>query len=565
MAAHFFRATGNWDNVNTWSDTDGGGAGSTYPVAGDDVTIKTTGATKTLTVNVDSACATITCSSASTATLAGSNALTVSGNAVFLSTMTVTYTGILSVGGDFNSGTKTFTEVDIVGATCAIVNSSSFTTLKFINPSAAQVVTITHGKTLTVSGTFTATGQTTVNRCAITSDTTSHATINAGTVAVTKATLSYITGTGAGSWDLHASDVLQAVTSSCTGITFGLYWVGDAGNTSNIAKWSSVSGATANAIIVPDSTTSAYFDANSFTLDTQTVTVNASLSCLNMDWTNAGANNPDFAVQNSITIVNNQTYIAAMTITPTSGKYIIVSGACTLLTNTCVIGNLETSGASAALTLGDALNMGSNLLYIKQGTFSTSASNFSVTCGNISDSASANTKTVTLGNSTVSCTKWSFTGTGALTLTANTATINMSGTIFDGDSNANYYIVNLTGTSAITITGNNTFAQLNFICTTGKQTIMLTAGSTQTCTTCNAHGYSVDYPLRIISSVAGTPATITATNWTGSQNVGIKDVTATNAVNLSGIHSLNFGGNTNITFTTKMIQRLLIAVALYKV
>ena len=55
--------------------------------------------------------------------------------------------------------------------------------------------------------------------------------------------------------------------------------------------------------------------------------------------------------------------------------------------------------------------------------------------------------------------------------------------------------------------------------------------------------------FRSKSSTPGTPATITTTNWTGVTGpLTIKDITATNAVDLSGIESYDAGGNTGITF-----------------
>ena len=71
------------------------------------------------------------------------------------------------------------------------------------------------------------------------------------------------------------------------------YWVGGTGNWSGAAHWSTASGGTGGAS-VPTSADSVYFDANSFTATGQTVTVDTTSSCLDMDWTGA-LYNPTFA------------------------------------------------------------------------------------------------------------------------------------------------------------------------------------------------------------------------------------------------------------------------------
>jgi len=59
-ADHYQIAPGNWNANATWSDTDGGAAGSSYPVAGDNVYRTATTDNRLLTVNVASACASLT-------------------------------------------------------------------------------------------------------------------------------------------------------------------------------------------------------------------------------------------------------------------------------------------------------------------------------------------------------------------------------------------------------------------------------------------------------------------------------------------------------------------------
>jgi hypothetical protein len=95
---HYLKATGNWANAATWSDTDGGAAGATFPVAGDNVYITANGNGLTLTVAVAAACASLICSGASTATVTLTNWLTVTGDITTVSNMTISGNGFLPSG-----------------------------------------------------------------------------------------------------------------------------------------------------------------------------------------------------------------------------------------------------------------------------------------------------------------------------------------------------------------------------------------------------------------------------------------------------------------------------------
>jgi hypothetical protein len=93
---HYLKATGNWADAGTWSDTDGGVAGTTFPVAGDSVYITANGNGLTLTIAADAFCDKLICSGANTATIAqGVNGLHIYGDLTLLSTMTYTGTGDL--------------------------------------------------------------------------------------------------------------------------------------------------------------------------------------------------------------------------------------------------------------------------------------------------------------------------------------------------------------------------------------------------------------------------------------------------------------------------------------
>ena len=99
MAARYLVSggTGNWNSTTNWSATSGGASGASFPVAGDSVIIDANSVNTNLTVNVASACATLTCSNY-TGNLTFTNTLSTTGNLVFSTGMTTSGAGSLSVG-----------------------------------------------------------------------------------------------------------------------------------------------------------------------------------------------------------------------------------------------------------------------------------------------------------------------------------------------------------------------------------------------------------------------------------------------------------------------------------
>jgi hypothetical protein len=299
----------------------------------------------------------------------------------------------------------------------------------------------------------------------------------------------------------------------------------------------------------PDATEDALFDC-AFNAG-KTVTVNAAASCLNMDWTGA-TNTPTLTLGSfPFYVYGNVTFITGMTVTK-SGFGI------SWLAN----GNFTSAGKSlkyVAILGGSVLTLTDNITCGRfsntQGTLVTN--NFSINTdeqGFLLDGAGA--KTLTLGSSVITTSDavgWNYSGSN-LTLTANTSTINVSGTgaFAGGAPTGSYGTINLNG-SAHTVSGAFTCVTLNRNGTaTTTDTITLTSGTNITATTFAMKGNSATNRLLVKSTVAGTSANVTATNWTGSQNINVKDIRAVNAVNLSAITggALDYTGNTNITFTT---------------
>ena len=216
---------------------------------------------------------------------------------------------------------------------------------------------------------------------------------------------------------------------------------------------------------------------------------------------------------------------------------------------------------SGTLTLNDALTTRPDG-YIRTDGGTTNTNNQTVTTGNFYVST-VTAKTITLGSSIIntSGSGWDMTiGGGAVTVTANTATINISGTgaLVGGNVNYNGATFNLIGT-AHTITGNFTCNSLTYHPTTHTNANVLTMTSGSTVTTEAGFvlvGNARSTQILVQSSTLGTAATITCANWTGSDNFDLMDITATNAVNFQTLGFMvgDCGGNTGITFPTAVPQ-----------
>lgn len=332
-------------------------------------------------------------------------------------------------------------------------------------------------------------------------------------------------------------------------------------NYSSTATWSSTANGLTTPASVPDAGVSwgisAICEAGAtLTLDS------ATQACLDMDWTGAG-NTPTLAFgTNYLYFYGDATFIAAMVTTGTDG-YIIARGAASKLTTN---GLVLTCGVSsqAKLTFQDDVTMTNRTLLCNVLNTILDTNGKTVNCGAVALS-DASAHTVTLGASVINCTSVVATLCEPLTttLTANTATINISGTgAFAGGTLTAWNNINLNGTAHI-VSGAFTCAILtrNGTATT-TDSITFTSGTTYTMTTCAMIGNSVTNRLLVKSSNAGIAATIATTNWTGTDAVNFRDIKATTQVDLSAITNFakDFGGNTNIIFTATMGGNLLSAV-----
>ncbi|GEM_PF-4524027 len=326
-------------------------------------------------------------------------------------------------------------------------------------------------------------------------------------------------------------------------------------NWSSTGTWSAASGGATGAS-VPTNADEVYVDAASVAGANAILSVDAAASCLSLSFAGA-TNTPTLAGSSSITFYGNVTLIVGMNVTFTGNWYpaensTFISAGKIISTNNLIMQYNKT------FQLGDDLSVGR--FSMTTGTFTTNNHNLTLTSGDGALNLNyANARTLNLGTSTLNIGDFQYDTGSNVTFAANTAAINIKTTrsLAAGNLDFNGANINLNGT-AHTVSGSPTGIDVftRNGTATKTDTITMTSGTTLTCTTFAMKGNSSTNRLLVQSSTLGTPAIITATNWTGSQNVDIIDITATNAVDLSAITggSGDCQGNTNITFTTAAAQ-----------
>jgi hypothetical protein len=343
------------------------------------------------------------------------------------------------------------------------------------------------------------------------------------------------------------------------------YWVGGTGtwNAVSTANWAASSGGASGAS-APTLADNVFFDANSNVGTTAfTLTITAA-TCL--DFTASGLDGVMTVVTsgtNSPLDVYGSMSLPASNLTwsPTTGCALTfrATTAKTLTTNGVVLNttSLIVDGVSGTLTLGSALSMTSTrILTVSNGTFSTSASNYSMIIGAISSSA-ATVRTINLNASAITLTGTSpiqMATTTNLTFTAGTSTITLSNAAPNFvATNLTFYNVSFTSTTSSTtpsITGSNTYNNFSFTSpASGIRLLTLTASQTINGTLTLGTANTPVRRIQVVSATAGTQITLTVATIATLTDCDFRDIVAAGASGTwSGTRLGNGLNNSNITF-----------------
>ena len=344
------------------------------------------------------------------------------------------------------------------------------------------------------------------------------------------------------------------------------YWVGGTGNWSDTAHWSDADAGTGG-FSVPTSADNANFSAGSFSVNGNTVTVDATASCNAIDFSGLDQTMTFTSSANSINIYGAITLSSKLTwtFTGTAYTYFKATTAVNLTINGAVpsFNVLYMNGVGGKWTLQDNMDCGTiNPWYFVNGEFDTNNKSITRVGADLSWQSSAGTKKLTLGSSVITLGNGVLFGDindAGLTVDAGTSTIKVYGDWFTGATKTFYNVeVNtisrLMGGSVGGFTCNN-LTRTSGASTNGNMPISstITVNNALTLTGNNASNYR----LIVASSTTGAQRTINtpAGNVTAS-NVDFRDIKFTNAVDLSSISggSGDGGGNSGITFTTAVPQ-----------
>lgn len=328
------------------------------------------------------------------------------------------------------------------------------------------------------------------------------------------------------------------------------YWVGgtDTWNGTAGTKWSTTSGGAGGAS-VPTSADDVFFDANS----TGTCTISSgntgakSITCTGFTGTLAGSAN--------INISGSLTLDAGMGFTHTGFMFFIGTG--TLTTAGKSLGNVGGNSAASNLTLGDALTT-TGLFSWENGTFN--SANYNITTGTSFNSASINTRTVSLGSSTITVgSVLSFdsrgltlnAGTSQITLTSSSAGFTGTG---GGTASLTWNNVSFTSTAVRTsaITGFNVFNNLSIAGPTSAGVIQITFDKPQTINgTLSTTGTAGNRRVWFRGVTYGIAHTLTINSAPSLTDADFRDIYVIGtAAPISGTRIGDLRGNNNITFDT---------------
>lgn len=434
----------------------------------------TTGAATIAMTGINAGLACFNLTSTGLTFTAGSSTINFTGNSQGLTAAGRTF-GTITISGD-----NVFTITG--GATIATLTRTASGTqgngLSFNNPT-------------TITGTLTVTGTSQTNRMFVRTATT------AGAIAITAAAVSL---TNVDFCSITAAGVASPFTGTSIGDGGGntnitanspvtRFWVGNGGNFSNTAHWSTSSGGTSGASMpLPQDTV--IFDSNSITTTSQTIVLDIQavpaldftnvLNSPGLTQTSTGNQLAQFYLGN-LNLTGIGTFTSVQCLYAKIGTMLLTSAGNTFSTMT--MNNTNSSG----IQLQDALTCGAFIL--NTGTFDTNGKNMTCLSASITVGFSF-TRAMTMGSTVLTITQTSGTPWNATTVLGLTFTAGTSRIVYTGGSASSktfagggltYYTVNFSGSGSgvFIMSGSNTFND-TIVIDTPPHTIQFTNGTTQT-------------------------------------------------------------------------------------
>ncbi|RBL88664.1 Ig-like domain-containing protein [Chitinophaga flava] len=363
------------------------------------------------------------------------------------------------------------------------------------------------------------------------------------------------------------------------------YWIGGSGDWNDPSHWSASSGGPGGAC-VPTAIDNVFFDANSFTNGSSTVSVAAGNAyCRNMDWTGAGFN-PEFNHTTSFSMEIWGNLVMNPVVTMNASPVFKGPSDVTITTNGSGKGSLVISidkpATNTVRFLDNFINPAGGTISPKSGIVDLTG--LTIKLSSISDYYSTGPTTIKITNATINVTEWYYAKSTSRTLEASGSSITAisfytSGSVYnkvdvqtsDGNKIAisgatitDLLFSNTTNPSGAFINANNTIGRLEFKSSgriTGINntigTLIFTPGkiytfTANTNTTITGDWFGNGTPCRLTEINTGGPGNATVTKTTGTVNfdyVRVKGITAAGITPFkAGEHSLDQGSNVNWSF-----------------
>lgn len=471
----------------------------------------------------------------------------------------------------FNGGGKTFNNVTInlFGGygNQQFSGSNTFANLTInANTGNYNWFTPQNGKTQTITGTLTISGNTQYKRIWVSSDSPGNATtLNAAAVVLQNADFMDVTATGAATWN----GTLIGDGGGNTGITFTtpltLFRVGAGGSWTD-ANWSLTSGGTTGQRF-PLLQDTVFIDANaSGNLTSGQLTTRSPIG-KNIDFTGF-AGSYGFGGLGQLTVMGNMTLATGITMGGNESLYFAGRGSFTISCKGKTFGStIVIAAPTGTYTLSDAFAT-TGQFDNQYGTLNTN--NQTVSCGSFTGNSTGGPRTFILGTSVITLTG---TSGNAVAMSASNTTMSAANATFvigvtsvssRTFAGANYSYGTLTytiagSTGALVITGANTFGTINFSDVTNVRTITFPSSNTTIITTAfNVNG-TTGKLMTVNSSTSGTAATLSYTGG-GLINcdfLSVKDSTPIQALIWFAGHNSTAVSNTgNWQFGTGFTQGL---------
>jgi hypothetical protein len=458
------------------------------------------------------------------------------------------------IGGGANYTGNTFYNVTFSSTAITTANfygNNTFNNLTFAAKSTATVSTIQLFGNQTVTGTLTLTGQSSVNRYFVRSDTIgTPRTLTVGTVAsLVDVDFRDITVAGASSpW----SGTQLGNCGGNTNITFPaaktVYWNGTTGGAWTGNFWAASSGGAVNIANFPLAQDTVIVDNTGLNTGTSIT----GFSGYNLTTLTSTKTNAYTLAGTSPILYGNLTLTASTTVSAFSP---IFAGRITqdFTSGGNTISSINCSGFGASVRL--VSNTTVTTWTLTSGGLNTNNRSFTATSAGAAGFGLP--FTLTLGSSAVSVNRLSsFSASGpVMTVSAGTSTItiaNSSGDIgFTGQTISWNNVVFSVAMSNCNFYGTNTFNNLTLTAPTitGVGSATIFGNQTVTGTLAFGGGTSVTQRLGVVSDIPGTQRTITAATVTGLSDIDFRDIAAAGAsAPWSGTRLGDCQGNSGITF-----------------